>query len=146
MAESHQYFYLESLNLTAPQRQTLVTQFLGLGRDNNSPNPARRMQSRLRNDNLAIIFECVVDEDDLTIAAIKARLAAIFGVAVGTITHNVNQTVYGLTVVFIQGGQNRIRLGSFGHNGSAWGTTAQSREAAQAYLIANAADWGELSL
>ena len=141
MAESHQYFYLESLNLTAPQRQTLVTQLLGIGRANNSSNPAHRMQSRLRNDNLAIIFEAVIEENDLTINAIKARLASIFGVAIGTISHNVANTAYGTAVVFIHSGQNRIRLGSFGHNGSAWGTTAQSREAALAYLIANAATW-----
>lgn len=143
MAISHQYFYLESLNLTAPQRQTLVTQLLGLGRDENADSPARRMHSRVRNDNLAMLFEAVVEEDDLTINAIKNRLATIFGIAVGTISHSTNQSVYGFVVTYIQGGQNRMRLGAFAHNGTSWGTTAQSRQAAQAYLLANALAWGD---
>lgn len=141
MAQSRQYFYLESLNLTAPQRQTLVTGLLGLGRDESSINPCRRMHSRIRNDNLAMLFEALIEEDDLTINAIKARLAAIFGVAVGTITHSTNQVAVGLVVTFIQGGQNRIRIGSFGHNGTAWGSTEASQAAAYAYLLANLAQW-----
>lgn len=143
MAESRQYFYLEALNITAGQRNTLRDGLLTLGRRESSVQPCERMHSRIRNDNNAIIFEAWLEEDDLTIAAIKARLATLFSVAVGTITHSVNQSVYGVVVTFIQGGQNRIRLGSFAHNGTNWGTTAESAAAARAYLAANAAEWGE---
>lgn len=145
MAESRQYWYLESLNLTAGQRNTLRDGLLTIGKRDNSPQPCERMHARVRTDNNAVIFEAWIEENDLTIAAIKSRLATLFGVAVGTITHSVNQTVYGVVVTFIQGGQNRIRLGSFGHNGAVWGTTEESASAARAYLAANANDWGDVA-
>lgn len=143
MANIRCYFGIENINLTAPQKATFITGLQALG-DNASANPCNRNHWRIRTDNDAVIFEANFDEDNLTIAAIKARLATIFGVAVGTITHSTSQNAtYGLIVTFIHSAQNKVRMVAFGHNGTAWGTIAQSRTAAQAYLAANAAAWGD---
>lgn len=142
MANIHLYFGIENLNLTAPQKASLLEALQALGQANNGASPQFRNHWRIRLDNDAIIFEASFDESNLTIAAIKARLATIFGVAVGTITHSTSQNAtYGLIATFIHSAQNKIRMVAFGHNGTNWGTTAQSRAAAQAYLIANAAAW-----
>jgi hypothetical protein len=144
MAINRTYFGIENLNLTAPQKQTLINGLLTIGANESSNQPCERMHTRTRNDNDAVIFEALVNEDNLTLLAIRTRLANIFSVAVGTITTSTNQVAnIGLVVTFIHGGQNKIRMMAFGHNGSAWGTTAQSRSAAQAYLAANAVDWGD---
>jgi hypothetical protein len=137
------YYGIENLNLTAPQKSTLITGLQSLG-DNAHANPAHRNHWRVRNDNDAVIFEANFDESTLTIAAIKARLAAIFSVAVGTISHNTSQNAtYGLIITFTHSAQQKLRMVVFGMTGGVWGTLEQSRTAAQAYLAANAAAWGE---
>jgi hypothetical protein len=139
------YFGMESLNLTAGQRNTLVTELQSLGNDNNSPFPNLRNHSRVRPDNLAVIFEADFDESTITIAAIKQRLATIFNVAVGTITHSVIDVSYGKVITMIQGGQNRIRMVCFGMSaGGVWPGWSASNAAARAYLSANAAAWGNV--
>lgn len=144
MANIHLYFGIENLNLTAPQKATLVAELQGLGQANNGAAPNLRNHWRVRLDNDAVIFEALFDESHLAIPAIKARLATIFGVAVGTISHSTSQNAtYGLIVTFTHSAQAKLRMVAFGHNGTAWGTTAQSRAAAQAYLAANAAAWGD---
>lgn len=144
MAISRQYFGIENLNLTAPQKQTLIDGLKTIGTAESSNQPCERMHTRIRNDNDAMIFEALVDENSLTMLAIRTRLAAIFGVAVGTISTSTNQVAtIGLVVTFIHSAQNKCRMVAFGHNGSAWGTTVQSRAAAQAYLATNATAWGE---
>lgn len=141
MAQIACYFGIENLNLTNPQRALLVDGLKTIG-DNTSPYPNFRNHWRVRLDNNAVIFEASFDEDNLTIAAIKARLATIFGVAVGTISHSSSQNAtYGLIITFTHSAQQKIRMVAFGHNGSAWGTIEQSRTAAKAYLTANAAQW-----
>jgi hypothetical protein len=138
------YFGMESLNLTAGQRQTLVAELQTLGIANNSPFPNLRNHSRVRADNLAVIFEADFNEATITIAAIKARLATIFNVAVGTITHSVIDNAFGKVITFIQGGQNRIRMVCFGMSvAGAWPSWAVSNAAARAYLAANSAAWGD---
>jgi len=143
MANIKCYFGIENLNLTNPQRNTLVAELQALGENNNGFAPNERNHWRIRTDNNAAIFEALFNEDNLTIAAIKARLATIFNVAVGTITHSTSQSAYGLVVTFIQGGQDKVRSVAFGYNGSAWGTWADSNAAVRAYLAANAVAWGE---
>lgn len=140
---THCYFGIENINLTNGQRNTLVAGLQTLGTSNSDPQPCNRNHWRIRTDNDAAIFEADFDENTLTIAAIKQRLATIFSVAVGTITHSTSQSAYGLVVTFIHGGQNKIRSVAFGHNGSAWGTYADSKAAVLAYLQANAAAWGD---
>ncbi len=139
------YFGIENINLTAPQKQSLIDGLKTL-EDNANNNPCNRNHWRLRLDNDAIIFEANFDESQLTIAAIKSRLATIFGVAVGTISHSTSQNAtYGLIVTFIHSAQNKIRMVAFGHNGTNWATVEQSRTAAQAYLAANSVAWESAS-
>src|SRR5688572_16025858 len=103
------YFGIENLNLTNQQRNTLVAGLQQLGH-NTSYLTNERNHWRFRLDNQAIIFEALFDENDLTIAAIKQRLANLFNVAVNTISHSTQQTAYGLLVTFIHGGQNKMRM------------------------------------
>lgn len=141
MANIHCYYGLESLALTNPQRATLVSGLQSLGQANSGGNPAQRNHWRIRPDNNAVIFEALFDEDTLTIAAIKARLGSIFSVNVSQISHSTNQhATYGLIVTFTYLAVNRIRSVAFGYNGG-WPSTAVSRNAALAYLAANAAEW-----
>jgi hypothetical protein len=142
MANIRCYFGIENLNLTVGQRSTLVTGLQSLGVNNASLQPHERNHWAIRPDNNAIIFDALFDDTTLTIAAIKARLATIFGVAVGTISHTTQQTVYGLVITFTHSAQDKIRMVAFGHNGTSWGTLAESNAAARTYLIANAVAWG----
>ena len=134
------YFGIENLNLTNSQRNTLIDGLQQLG-ENNGNFPNQKNHWRIRADNQAIIFEALFDEDTLTIAAMKERLANIFNVAVNTISHTSQQTVYGLLVTFVHGGENKIRMIAFGHNGTTWGTWAESNLAAHVYLFNNLAAW-----
>lgn len=143
MANIKCYFGIENLNLTNGQRNTLVAELQSLGENNNGFAPNERNHWRIRLDNNAAIFEALFNENHLTIAAIKSRLATIFGVAVGTISHSTSQVSYGLVVTFTHSAQQKMRLVAFGHNGSAWGTWAESNAAVRAYLTANAAAWGD---
>jgi hypothetical protein len=144
MANVHLYVGMENLGLNASQKNTFVTAIQGLGQANDSSQPSQRNHWRVRTDTDAVIFEALFDESNLTINAIKQRLADIFGVAVGSISHSTNQNAtYGLVVTFTYLAVNRLRMVAFGHSGVAWGTIAQSRAAAHAYLLANAAAWGE---
>lgn len=144
MANVHLYLGIENLNLTAPQKNTFITAIQGLGQANNGSAPNLRNHWRVRQDNEAVIFEALFDESQLTIAAIKSRLATIFGVAVGTISHSTQQHAsYGLIVTFTHSAQDKMRMVGFGNNGSAWQSIEVSRAATLAYLAANAAAWGE---
>lgn len=143
MANIRCYFGIENINLTVGQKNTLITGLQAIG-DNASANPCNRNHWRIRADNNAVIFEANFDENNLTIDAIKQRLATIFGVAVGTITHSTSQNAtYGLIVTFIQGGQNKIRSVAFGYNGG-WGSWVESNAATRSYLAANAVAWGDV--
>lgn len=143
MASIKCYFGIENLNLTNPQRTTIINGLQAIGVNNADPQPANRNHWRVRSDNNAIIFEALFDEDTLTIAAIKQRLATIFSVTVGTISHSTTQSAYGLVVTFTHSAQQKIRMVAFGHDGSAWGTWADSNASVRAYLLANAAAWGD---
>jgi hypothetical protein len=138
----HCYYGIESLALTNPQRATLVQGLQQIGEANNAANPAQRNHWRIRPDNNAIIFEALFNEDHLTIAAIKQRLADIFGVNVSLITHTTSQSVYGLVVTFRYNSVNRLRSIAFGYNGG-WPAYGVSQQAARDYLAANAAAWGD---
>ncbi len=142
MSQRHQYIGIENLGLNDSQKQTLLQALKGLGKADDDPQPARRIQfDRVRNDDQALIFEAVFEDNDWTIAAIKARLAAIFGVAVGTISHGVSTPTYGTVVTFTYSSIQRLRMLAFGGPGASW---QQSRDATNAYLIDNAASWENL--
>lgn len=143
MANIRCYFGIENLNLTAQQKNTLITGLQVLGVSNQSQYPNERNHWRVRPDNNAVIFEALFDEDTLTIDAIKQRLATIFNVDMATISHSTSQhATYGLVVTFIHATQQKLRMVAFGHNGG-WGSHEISHAAADAYLIANAVAWGD---
>lgn len=145
MAELALYFGIENLALTNPQRNTLVSQLQALGRRQSSLFPNERMQLRTRLDNQAAIFEAVFDEADLTATAIRNRLATIFGVAANTITFSTTTVQLAgratTLLTFTRGGTDYLRMVAFGYNGGGWPSWELSRQAAEAYLIANAAEW-----
>lgn len=141
MANLTCYFGIEILNLTNNQRNTLIDGLKTLGQNNsNKPNEKNHWRTRL--DNQAVIFEALFNEDHLTINAIKQRLANIFNVDIGTISHSTNQvSMVGLVITFAHGGQSRVRMVAFGHDGLNWGTWAESNAAARSYLFTNMEAW-----
>lgn len=141
MANVHIYFGIENLALTTNQRNTLVAGLQALGVANAGDNPAQRNHWRVRLDNQAVIFEALFNEDNISIVAIKQRLATIYGINVSLIGHTIQQTVYGLLVTFSRSGTDRLRMIAFGHDGNSWPARSVSGDAARAYLAANIAAW-----
>jgi hypothetical protein len=134
------YFYIESLALTAPQVNTLVTQLKALGQANNHITPRFRNHWRIRPDNQAAIFEGIFDDQDLTAIRVRNRLAAIFSVSQASITYATNQTAYGPLVTFTYSSVARLRVGVFA---GPTATYKESQSAVTAYLKDNSAAWNE---
>ena len=139
----HGYMGMINLALTAPQRQTLAQALAALG-PADDPQPARRNHRRVRPDNDAVIFEAAFDEADLTVAKLRGYLANVFDVPVAQISANTTQQTFSnlqspIVTLSYQGTQ-RLRVALFGGTAATW---AQSRAEALAYLVANAAAWGE---
>jgi len=138
---SHCYIGIENLNLNVTQRTTLINGLKQLG-DNLNPQPCHRNHWRIRLDNQAVIFEALFEDDTISIQAVKNWLANIFGVAVGTISHSVNNQSFagGSTpvVTFTRTGTNYLRLAQFGGVGATW---EQSRQEVLGYLALNRAAW-----
>lgn len=141
MADWHGYIGIENLGLSASQKQTLITGLAALG-PAQSERPAWLNHRRVRLDNDAAIFEALFDDSTLTVAAIKQRLATIFGVAVGTISHTTSTASFGGgttdIVVFTYNSVQRLRMARFGGTGS---TREQSRLEVLGYLAANRDAW-----
>lgn len=140
----HVYYAIEDLALNAPQRQTLITALRQLGPQSDT-QPARLCHWRTRDDERAAIFEAAFDEARLTVAAFKGRLAGLFGIDPATIDHAVTTVRLGghdtAVLTLSRGGTDYIRMAFFAYDGTTWPTWEQSRQAALAYLAANAADW-----
>lgn len=132
MAEWQGYFYIEVLSLTAQQKQTLVTALKSLGLRNLSIHPQERNHWRVRTDSNALIFEAVFNSDLLTVAALKTRLATLFGVSESLIIPTTSSNIYGEIVVFKYSNVDRLRVGVFGGRSAVY---QASRAAAQRYLI-----------
>lgn len=149
MANIYGYFGIENLALTNAQRNTLVSE-LGLLGQEDSGACHRRMISRVRLDNQAVIFRAVFDEAQLTPTAIRNRLATIFGVAANTITPTVTTVnLAGITtqvVTFTRGGTDYLRCVLFGKSNGGWPTIQQSGDAARAYHSAHRAEWDGVAL
>jgi hypothetical protein len=122
--------------LTVAQRDTLIEALKKLGPASH-PSPACLCHWRVRLDGKAAIFEADFGENEVTIDALKSRLAAIFGVDPATITHVVTQTAYGPLVTFSRSG-DKLRLVQFGGVNHTW---MESGDACRAYLKANMAEW-----
>ena len=134
----HLYFFLEDLALTVAQRNTLVAAVRNYGEENASIHPHRRMQSRIRLDSKAVIFEAVFQEAQLTAAHFKAVLANIFSVSETLITFAVTNPSYGQLVTYSYSSTARLRFGVFGGAAATW---EESRSQARAYITANQAAW-----
>ena len=134
------YIYIESLSMTSGQRQTLVQALQAWGVRNDSTRPNERNHWRVRPDNLAVIFEAVFDDSLMTAVAMRNRLAALFGVAQASVTYATTHPSYGVVVTYTYNSIARLRLGVFGGVGASY---ADSRAACQAFLLANAAAWGD---
>jgi hypothetical protein len=140
MADWQGYMYIEVLSMTAQQRQTLVDALRAWGVRNDSQYPHERNHWRVRPDGLAVIFEAVFDNSLMTAVAMRNRLAQLFGVAQASVTYATTQTAYGPVVTFTYNAIARLRMGVFGGVDA---TYADSWAAAQAFLQANAAAWGD---
>ena len=134
----HLYFYLEDLALTVAQRNTLINTVRNYGEENASQHPHRRMQTRVRTDNKAMIFEAVFPDAQLTAAHFQNVLATIYSVPAANITYAVTSPSYGQLVTYTYNSTARLRFGVFGGVNATW---LQSRLQVIAYLIANAAAW-----
>lgn len=141
MADVHLYFGLEILSMTNPQRDLLVANVQALGQRNGGL-PHLRNHWRIRSDNAAAIFEAMFDENNLNAAAMTAWLAAIFGIAQGTITNVLTTPTFGTrqsqVLTFTHSSVQRLRSVAFGGIAA---TREQSKAEALAYLAANAAAW-----
>lgn len=101
----HLYFYLEDLALTVAQRNTLINTVREYGEENASQFPHRRMQTRARSDNKAMIFEAVFPDaglpgSPLSAAHFQQVLANIFNVPAANITYAVASPSYGQLVTY----------------------------------------------
>ena len=139
----HGYLAVQDLGLTQPQRVTLWTQLHQLGLPND-PSPARRCHWRASTDDKTRIFEAAFDTDALTIPSTKARLAALFSVAAGDITHTTTTPTFDelptQVVTFHHAGSPRFRLAVFATLAATW---LQSQREALAYMRTNPEHWQE---
>ncbi len=138
MAEWYGYFYIESLSLTQQQRQTLINALKGLGLHNQDEHPNERNHWRVRIDQLAVIFEAVFNSDHLTVAALRTRLANIFGINENLITFTTSTNQYGDIVVFKYNSIDRLRVGVFGGRSASY---SASQAAANLFLHNFKDDW-----
>lgn len=119
MPEFHGYMVIElTTALTNPQKIKLRDTLLGLGRQDD-PNPCFITHERIRLDNNAMIVEVTVPAA-YTKGQIATAIANQLGISVATLNAVLNYTAFA--------------------PGTDWET---SRQAAVAYLQANAAAWGE---
>ena len=125
------YFYIESIDLTLAQRQTLVDVLKAWGLRNDSIYPNERNHWAVRPDNLAVIFEAVFDADNLTVLWFRTKLAQIFGVLLTKITATTFTNQYGTGANFSYNSVVKMRLGIFGGINATWD---ESHEAALMFL------------
>jgi hypothetical protein len=141
MAKRHFYLGIENLALNSAQRATLVNELKALG-PASDPQPCRLNHWRTRPDNNAVIFEAHFDVSNLTTDRFKQRLAAIFGVDEGDISHSVQNPSYADTttvvVTFTYGGTDYLRFATYGGVDASWG---QSKREVLGYLFQNLAIW-----
>lgn len=137
---AHTYYGIERLpGMTAGQRDTLIAALKALPNAVNS-RPCWKNHWRIRADGDAAIFEAWWRDTDWTIAKVKEWLRSVFGVDPATIAHTTSSTAYGPLVTFSRSSVDRLRVISFGGANPTW---EESRQAAVAYLAANAAAWGD---
>jgi len=134
---SRQYYGIEDLGMTSGQRQTLID-VLKLTGNNTSSSPNFRNHSRVRLDNLAVIFEGNFNDDEWTVTSITDKLANIFGVNPNNIGTSINQTTYGPVIIFTYNSIDRMRLIAFGGLLATWN---ESHDLVVQYITNNLVDW-----
>lgn len=122
----HGYIGLENLNLNAAQRTQLYDEIRQLGPSFN-PSPAKLLHERLRLDGDAGIWEALFNENKLTVQAIKAWLANIFGIqpddiTVTTVTQSFANGETSVTT-YSYGATNYVRSAPFNGLGCEWCTS-----------------------
>ncbi len=137
------YIGIENIALTAPQKATLIAALRALG-PSSDPQPAELMHSRVRLDGDAVIYRARFQDADLTTLNLRQFIANVFSVAVVNVTAATTSTTF-LTlpspiVTLTHLAVARLRFVLFGGLAA---TTAQSNAEVVAYLIANAAAWGD---
>jgi hypothetical protein len=143
MGTWHGYFAIEDPNLLPVQRATLIAELKALGPVTHR-SPACLNHRRTRLDGNAAIFEALFDEDTLTIAAFKNRLASIFLVNPDSIDHTLAGRTFDTlptpVVTFSRTGTDYLRMALLGRPAATWaGSIAECR----AYLALYADQWEE---
>lgn len=137
----HLYCGLENINLTGPQKATLIAALTALGPASDS-YPVRLNHRRVRLDNDAVLFEAAFGDNDLTTLNLRQFLANVFSVPLAQVTANTASQTFAtlptpiVTIVFAA--INRVRFALFGGLSA---THEQSRVECAAYLAANLALW-----
>lgn len=143
MAITQLYIGLENLALDDAGRDTLLAAIQALGKADGGAAEGRMQPYPIRLDHQAGIFEATLDTTALTVAAWKARLAAVFNVSAASITSVVQTPGFGAgtstLVTFGRAGTDYIRACVFGGVNA---TKRQSRDECWAYLAANRDVWG----
>ena len=138
MSAVNLYFYVEDLNLTAAQRGTVLDQLKLIGLRDTDRQPKNRNHWRVRLDQKACIFEGWFDDALLSAVGMRNRLAGIFGVSNTSVSYATTNTAFGPAVTFTYSSQVRMRMGVFGGPAASY---LQSRDAARAFVKANALAW-----
>jgi hypothetical protein len=142
----HGYVGFQDLNLTSAQRQTLWDAFRSLPPALVTDQPKHLNQFRISLDNTKAICELLFDDDAITIAGIRQRLANLFGVQAGNIGVDQQSIELGWSHspvwTFIYGGTAYLRVVVFGGIGADW---LQSRDAALDYVRRNLEEWQDES-
>lgn len=142
MANFLMYYMVEIVQLSNPQRANLYEALDLLGEANASQFPNERLQIRQRLDGDARIYEALFNEANLTANGFKEYLASAINAPAGNISGSPVDNAYGYTISYLHGIVERIRFTVFGgSSGVLPSTWASSRDAANAYLIANSASW-----
>lgn len=108
------------------------------------PQPAELMHWRIRLDNDAVIFRARFQDGDLTTANLRQFLANVFSVSAAQITANTSSVTFlsrpSPVVTMTFAAVQRMRFVLFGGLSA---TVQQSNDEVIAYLISNAAAWGD---
>jgi len=138
------YAAVENLGLNTDQRAVLEAALRAMGCQND-PRPINNNHWRRRTDGNAALYHGDFQESEWNIAALKAKLGAIFGVDptnIGDATQAVSYSPGGtsLAITFSRGATSYLRLLLLGGRGA---TQAQGEVETLGYLRANAVAWGE---
>jgi len=140
----HVYLGIENLAMSAAQKAQLVDALQKLGPSRDS-QPANLCHWRVSLDNEAVIFEALFQDANISIGAIKARLAGIFEIPVESIAHAINIVTFAdeetAIVTYSYNSTAYLRFAIFGYAGTDWPTWAQSGVGCRAYIKANIENW-----